>query len=219
MIEQFLCLWNLTSFFFISAALYLPFKPPIKSPCFSFWHWIQYKYSQIPNYWNYIALLPITNNFYHYSVGKFMLFAVWVIITYSCGKASACWHSDPMPDQLFAGVSTQCIRVMVQSEVASLASLDWKGIQLKMNPSVFNTALFILSNAVFWQSQALFIHHCCHLPIHLATEFWIGVFTYLGRFFFAYLLVFLDTSTQYLFESEILNRQSCAREETGSEKE
>lgn len=60
---------------------------------------------------------------------------------------------------------------MVQSEVASLASLDRKGIKLKMNPSVFSTALFILSNAGVWQAQALFIHHCCHLSIHLATEF------------------------------------------------
>lgn len=40
-----------------------------------------------------------------------------------------------------------------------------------MNPSVFCAALFTLSNAGFWQAQALFIHHCCHLSIHLATEF------------------------------------------------
>lgn len=71
-----------------------------------------------------------------------------------------------------------------------------------MNPSVFCTALFILSNTGFWQAQALFIHH---LPVHLATEFWIGVFAYSGKFFSAYLFVFLGTSAKYLFESEILN--------------
>lgn len=74
-----------------------------------------------------------------------------------------------------------------------------------MNPSVFCTALFILSKAGFWQAQAQFIHHCCHLSIHLATEFWIGVFTYSGKIFSAYLFVFLDSCAKYLFESEILN--------------
>lgn len=128
-----------------------------------------------------------------------MLSAVLVVVSYSCGKAAVCWQLEPTPVELLTCVSTQRVRVRVQREVASLASLDWKGINLKTNPSVFSTALFILSNAALWQFEALFIHHCCHLPIHLAMELWIGTFTYLGKIFSAYLLVFLYTRANVFF--------------------
>lgn len=51
-----------------------PSAPAIKSPCFNFLQWIQCKYSQIPNYWYYISLMPIAIHFCHYSAGRSVLF-------------------------------------------------------------------------------------------------------------------------------------------------
>lgn len=149
----------------------------------------------------------------HCSAGRWIhtgFSAVLVIL-----PCPVCWPPDPAPFHALAGAGTHHARVMAQSGVASLASLDWKRIKLKMNPSVFCTALFILSNAGLWQAQALFIHHCCHLSVHLATEFWIGMFAYSGKFFSAYLFVLMDTSAKYLFESEILNSSHVKAERLG----
>lgn len=218
--REFQCLWDPTSFLCMSETLLL-LLPANKSPCFSFWQWIQYEYSQIPNYWNYISLLPVAIHSYHFSAGKKLCFlSFFVVASYSCGKAAVCWHSEPTPVQLLTGVSAQRVRVRVQREVASLASLDWKGINPKMNPSVFSTALFILSNAAFWQFEALFTHHCCHLSIHLSHGILNRNIHLLRQNFLCLFACLPGYKCKHIFfECKILNRQFICKENTGRKKE
>lgn len=89
-----------------------------------------------------------------------------------------------------------------------------------MNPSVFSTALFILSNAAFWQFEALFTHHCCHLSIHLSHGILNRNIHLLRQNFLCLFACFPGYKCKHIFfECKILNRQFICKENTGRKKE